>query len=497
MLAIPLGGAFLIPLIARKVKVLADIIGNAATASLVVISVLLFQTRCVYSLGGWDPPIGINWVLDGFSNLILVVVCVISFAATLYSIRYMERYTAPYKYYSLFLLMVAGMNGVVLSGDVFNLYIYLEVAAVSSYALVAFGCEHEELEASFKYLVLGITGSVLILFGVAFSYGITGHLNMAHISQSLLENQHSLMLIVATVFFVVGFCIKAALVPFHPWLPDAHPSAPAPISAMLSGVLIKALGVYALIRILFNIIGITDLFGIVLIVIGALSMTVGVFLAVGQWDFKRLLAYHSISQMGYVILGIGLGGYILATGGNRAVAGLGILGGVFHLVNHSVFKSLLFLCSGSIEYSTGTRQLKEMGGLQTKMPVTRATCTVASLSIAGVPPFNGFWSKLLIVIAAFQAGMHGLAGITIIVSFVTLVSFLKVLRYAFLGDLPERLKDIKESPALMGISLVVLAVLCTGLGILLVPGVREVVLEPAVAAISGGVDYAKNILAQF
>ena len=247
---------------------------------------------------------------------------------------------------------------------------------------------------------------------------------------------------------MVGFGIKAALVPFHPWLPDAHPSAPAPISAMLSGVLIKALGVYALTRVLFNVIGVSGSLAVVLIAVGVLSMTVGVFLAVGQWDFKRLLAYHSISQMGYVILGIGMGGYILSAGGRTEVAALAVLGGIFHLANHAVFKSLLFLCSGSIERATGTRQLKEMGGLGERMPVTRATCTIASLSIAGVPPLNGFWSKLIIIIAAFQASVDhpwfiALAAITILVSFVTLISFLKVLRYAFLGTLSQALGQMQ------------------------------------------------------
>jgi multicomponent Na+:H+ antiporter subunit D len=309
------------------------------------------------------------------------------------------------------------------------------------------------------------------------------------------QGQTSALLILAALFFTVGFGIKAALVPFHPWLPDAHPSAPAPISAMLSGVLIKALGIYALVRVLFNVIGMTEGFGITLIVIGALSMTVGVFLAVGQWDFKRLLAYHSISQMGYVILGVGMGGYILAVGGNRAAAALAIIGGIFHLANHSVFKSLLFLCSGSIEYSTGTRQLKEMGGLLHKMPITRGTCTIASLSIAGIPPFNGFWSKLLIVLAAFQAGFYGLAAVTILVSFVTLVSFLKVLRYAFLGSLRDALQSIREVPVLMSISAIILALFCTAMGALLIPGLREVVLEPAVEAITAGFEYAKIGLA--
>jgi multicomponent Na+:H+ antiporter subunit D len=496
LVAIPLGAAFLTPLVARRVKVLADILGNLATLSLLALSVALFPSRGIYRLGGWMPPIGISWVLDGFANLMLVIVNLISFAATLFSTQYMERYTAKHRYYALFLLMVAGMNGVVLTGDLFNLFVFLEVATIASYALVAFGTGQEELEASFKYLVLGSISSTLILMGIALLYGASGFLNMASISQAIAGSAGRPLLVLVTVFFLVGFGIKAAVVPFHPWLPDAHPSAPAPISAMLSGVLIKALGVYALARVLFNVIGMTPLLGQILIAVGILSMVIGVFLAVGQWDFKRLLAYHSISQMGYVVLGIGLGGYLLAAGGSRPAAALAILGGLFHLANHSVFKSLLFLCSGSIEYGTGTRQLKEMGGLRERMPLTRATCTIASLSIAGVPPFNGFWSKLLIILAAFQAGYAWLAAVTILVSFVTLVSFLKVMRYAFLGRLSEALARVRESPALMSASLIVLAVLCTGMGLLLVPALREAVLEPAVAALVQGGAYARSALAQ-
>ena len=185
LVAIPLGGAFFIPLVSRKVRVLADIIGNLATLSILVIAVLLFQVRTVYSIGGWNASVGITWVMDGFSNLMLVIICLISFVATLFSSQYMERYSAQYKYYSLFLLMVAGMNGVAMTGDMFNLFVFLEVASVASYALVAFGGNHEELEAAFKYLVLASIGSTLILFGIAFVYGATGYLNMASISQAV------------------------------------------------------------------------------------------------------------------------------------------------------------------------------------------------------------------------------------------------------------------------------------------------------------------------
>jgi multicomponent Na+:H+ antiporter subunit D len=499
-IAIPLGGAFIITLFSRKHKRLADALGLCTMLPLPVLSLLCIGRQGVYSMGGFAAPIGINLVLDGFSVIMLVIVNLVGFLAVLYSISYMEQYTAKYKYYALFLLMVGGMNGVVLTGDMFNLFVFLEVASIASYALVAFGCEHEELEASFKYLVLGSIGSTLILLGIAFVYGLTGNLNMAAIAGAVSDMPKTWLLSFASVLFLVGFGIKAALVPFHPWLPDAHPSAPAPISAMLSGVLIKALGIYAVTRVVFNVLGATPLFGMIIMVLGALSMTVGVFLAVGQWDFKRLLAYHSISQMGYVVLGIGLGMFVIASNGPAVVAGTALLGGLFHLGNHAVFKSLLFLCSGSVEYGTGTRQLKELGGLQEKMPVTHTTCTIASLSIAGVPPFNGFWSKLIIVVATVQAaylypGILVLTAVTVLVSFVTLISFLKVLRYIFLGELPGVLKNIKESPAFMGISLVLLSALCVCMGLLLIPGVRSVFLDPAVEVLKQGLAYGKQVLA--
>ena len=426
--AVPLATAFLLPVFGKKGKAVATLLANLATIALLVLAIVSIGQSRVYEIGRWSIPLGINLVLDGLSSLLLLIISVVSAAAMLFSTRYMEQYTAKPKYLCLFLLMVAGMNGVVLSGDIFNLFVFLEIASIASYALVGFGCEHEELEASFKYMVLGSVASMFILFAVALVYGNTGSLNMAYISKAITDAGLNVGLAFAMALFIAGFGLKAALVPFHAWLPDAHPSAPAPISAMLSGVLIKALGVYALVRVLFNVFGISVSLGWVLVTLGVLSMVVGVFLAVGQWDFKRLLAYHSISQMGYVVLGIGLGALILAKGQNVAWASLAILGGLFHLANHAVFKSLLFLTSGSVQMSTGTRQLKELGGLAQKLPYTRATCAIASASIAGIPPFNGFWSKLLLVIAAVQAGFFGLAVITVIVSLVTLISFLKVQR---------------------------------------------------------------------
>ena len=192
----------------------------------------------------------------------------------------------------------------------------------------------------------------------------------------------------------MGFGLKAALIPFHAWLPDAHPSAPAPISAILSGLLIKVSGVYALTRIFFNVFGLEPgaWLSQILMGLGIVSAVIAAFLAIGQKDMKRMLAYSSISQVGYVVLGIGIG------------TPLGVAGGLFHLFNHALAKGLLFLNSGSVQQATGTRNLDEMGGLAKRMPVTAATNLVGSLSIAGVPPLGGFWSKLLIIIALVQSG---------------------------------------------------------------------------------------------
>jgi multicomponent Na+:H+ antiporter subunit D len=393
---------------------------------------------------------------------------------------------------------------VALSGDIFNLFVFLEIASIASYALVGFGCEHEELEASFKYMVLGSIGSLFVLFAVGLVYGNTGSLNMAYISKAISDSGLNAGLAFALALFVVGFGLKAALVPFHAWLPDAHPSAPAPISAMLSGILIKTLGVYALARIVFNVFGVSIKTGWLLVALGILSMVAGAFLSICPWDFKRLLAYSSISQIGYVILGIGLGGLIIAKAADSDYRAanpdwadwtfLAVLGGLFHLVNHAVYKSLLFLTSGSVQLATGTREMRQMGGLAGRMPVTRATCTVASASIVGIPPFSGFWSKLILVWAAIAAHFYWVAAIIVFVSLCTLIMYLKVQRHVFLGELPESLGQTKETGGSMVVAMVFLACLCALMGLLLIPSLQSSILAPAVDILTGGQSYSDAVI---
>jgi len=219
-------------------------------------------------------------------------------------------------------------------------------------------------------------------------------------------------------------------------------------------------------------------------------MVVGVFLAVGQSDFKRMLAYHSISQMGYVTIGLGLG---LNPNVPPLIATMGLIGGLYHMLNHAMFKSLLFLCSGSFEYRTGTRNRYEMGGLIRKMPVTSVACSIASLSISGVPPFNGFWSKLIIIVAFMQAGYYVYGSIAVLVAFMTLLSFIKLQRFVIFGPLPARFAEIKEAPFSMTLPLVILALLCIGLG-LAYPFVDQSLLQAAKDSLLDKMSYMGFIL---
>jgi multicomponent Na+:H+ antiporter subunit D len=473
--AVPLAGAFLTALPHSRLPRLADLLGNLVMTWLTVTSLSVAAYSGLYAVGDWGH-LGIELRLDGLSVLMLIAINGIGLCASLFSVSYMNRYTARGRYYSLFLLMVAGMNGVVLTGDLFNLYVFMEIAAIASYALVAFGCQHEELEAAFKYTVLGSVASALILIAVGILYGLTGNLNMTAVAVRLAAGVDQPVAVLAVGLFVCGFALKAALVPFHAWLPDAHPSAPAPVSAMLSGVVIKALGIYVLCRLVFNVFGATAPLLLVLRTLGTVSMIIGVMLAIGQWDMKRLFAYHSISQIGYVALGIGLG------------TPLGIAGGLFHMLNHSVFKSLLFLNAGAVQYATGTRDLKRLGGLRGPMPVTANTSLVASMSIAGIPPFNGFWSKLLIVMACIEAGQNWLAVAAIVVSLLTLASFLKVQRYTFFEAARGALAGVKEVPPLMRTAMLVLAALCVLTSFAVLTGWREpLLISIAADALRSGV----------
>lgn len=482
--ALPLAGSFLIALLSRRLEKFGDLLSSVAAFILFCLSLycakLVLTGQVIsYRLGAFSFPLSITLVIDGLSALLLVIVNFVVFLSVVYSLKYMQQYTDKWKFHALFMLMLAGMNGVIISGDLFNLYVFLEVASISGYCLVAFGVGDSDLEAAFKYAIMGVFASVLILLGILLTYSYVSTLNMSDIANILTQRPKGLLISFISVLFLAGFGLKAAIVPFHAWLADAHSSAPSPVSATLSGVFIKTLGLYALMRVFWNVFGISSNILYILMTLGMLSMVIGAFLAIAQDDIKRMFAYSSISQVGYIVFALGIG------------TPFALLGAIFHLFNHAIFKSLLFLNAGAIEYATGKRNLSSLGGLSSKLGLTSFTSLLASMGISGIPPLGGFWSKLIIVIAAIQAGYIWPAFIAALVSIITLCYYAKFQTNAFFGriSLGERIKEI---PASMKVPMLVLAIVSVFSGLLLLPEFRSF-LDSAVNVLLSNINYIELI----
>ncbi|HQK88744.1 MAG TPA: proton-conducting transporter membrane subunit, partial [Acidobacteriota bacterium] len=321
---------------------------------------------------------------------------------------------------------------------------------------------------------LSVVATGLILVGLGIMYLNLGTLEFVELKLLLVAGSGpNTVFLLAAALFIAGFGLKAAIMPFHAWLPDAHPSAPAPISAMLSGVVIKVAGVYALTRLFFDIYPSPARVLNVFLILGVASMIGGALIAYFQSDIKRMFAYSSISQIGYILIGLGLGNP------------LGLIGALFHVLNHALFKSLLFLNSGALQYRTHTRDMNEMGGLEHRMRVTGITSIFGTLSIAGVPPFNGFWSKLFIILGALAAKQYVVAVLAIFLSVFTLGYFLLMQRRVFFGKLNLKWRDLKEVPLTMSLAMIFLAAQCLLVGIFFNEVLRYLV-EPAAAILLGG-----------
>lgn len=482
-IAVPLATGFAIPILGKRCKTAVGI--SAAFAafllsaiSFAIIPAVISGKIISYSVGNITGPASLSIAVDGLSAFMLVTVNTVAFLITMYSADYMRRYTDNWKFFSLLMLMLAGINGVLIATDIFNLYVFLEIAAIAGYFLVAFGVEDESLEAAFKYAVMGSVASIFILLGIALLYSYTSTLNMSDMALVLSRNGSAKAIQFVSILFLMGFGLKAALSPFHAWLPYAHSSAPAPISAMLSGISIKVLGIYAIARIFFNVFGMTPVMSSVIITFAVLSMVVGSFLAFGQSDIKRLFAYSSISQIGYIALGLAL------------ATPLGIIGALLHLFNHSIFKSLLFLNSGAIERTKGTRDLNRISGVVYTNPVSGYTSLIGAASICGLPPLGGFWSKLIIILACVQAGRPVLAFIAVSMSILTLAYYFKNLAPALFGKGSElRIYTVGHKISfVMGLPLIILAVLSVVSVFMLLPNMSNVLLKEAAGVLMNGKD---------
>ena len=494
-------GAFLVEIFGSKNKTVRNIlaVGAAAIAFAEIVAlikpVMIDGQVISYWMGSWEPvngyAIGIGYEIDQL-NLFFALLVVSTFLFSgIYSLKYMERDHHLGHYYTLYLMLSGSVLGLVLTGDIFNMFVMIEIMTFACVALAAFRNRQKgALEASFKYLVIGSMGSSFTLFGITLLYAQCHTLNMAQLS-SILSTTHTPTTTLALGMLVAGFGVKAYLVPFHTPAADSYTVAPASVSMMFSGMVNKA-GVYGMIRLLYIIFRSMDSTAVqtLLTIIGAVTMFVGVTMALSQHDFKRLLAFHSISQIGYVITAAGLG------------TALGLTGGLFHAMNHTLFKGLLFLCAGAVFYATGSTNLDELGGLSKRMPKTTICFLVGAFSIAGLPPFNGFASKWMIYQATYEkavtTGHIGYALVTVValvVSVMTLASFIKVTQAVFFGQTPLTCRKAKEVPFAMRLPMWIMSVLCLLTGVCY-EQVDKYLLTPAVKAAFGVTNYIDKMMGQ-
>jgi len=432
-----------------------------------------------YHLGGWTPPIGIEYVIDLLNGFVCIIIAFIGLMVAIYSIESITK-ELPNKiipFYSIFLLLVTGLMGMTITGDIFNFYVFLEISSLAAYALIAMGDRGDGVVASFNYLIMGTVAASFILLGIGYLYAVTGSLNMADMQNLLPVIYDSKVVLAALAFFMVGFSIKIGLFPLHAWLPDAYTHAPSAASALIAGLMTKV-GAYAMIRFMFSVftpafvIDITRMAEI-LTWAAALAIIVGSVLAIAQSDIKRMLAYSSISQIGYILLGVGL------------VNVIGMQGGLLHILNHSLMKCALFLVAGAIFYKTGIRNLHQFQGLGKKMPVTTTVFLIAGLSMIGVPGTVGFTSKWYLALGSINAGQWIFVVVILISSLLNIVYFWRVFDNIWFGH-PHEVEHIKrdEAPLSMLIPMVILAVLCIFFGLFAYYPLHYV-LEPLSNALLG------------
>jgi proton-translocating NADH-quinone oxidoreductase chain N len=412
--------------------------------------VCIFWTR--FSISSELFPM-FNFEVDKLGLLMMLTISIVALSSMFVGLSTISESRAKFNFLNLLLISTAGMNGVVMVRDIFSLYVFLEVTAVSSFILIALNRDNKHsLEGSFKYFIMSAVATVMMLSSIALLFIYSGNTSFTSIRDGV-QGVNSFYVVIAVALFMCGLFIKGGLIPFHGWLPDAYSSAPAGVSVLLAGIVTKTTGIYTMIRIVSEVFGFNETIKSILLLIGIISIFVGAFAALLQTDFKRMLAYSSISQVGYIVLALGTG------------TALGIAGAVFHLFNHSIFKSQLFVNSAAVEKQTGTTNMGSFGGLATPMPVTGWTSVVALLSTAGIPPLSGFWSKLIIIIALWTAGLKIYAALAIIGSLITLAYFLYMQRRVFFGNPSDQSSKIKEASIGLLLPAIILTLITIGIGI--------------------------------
>ena len=420
--ALPLAAAIVLIALRHRTglsRVLA-VSANVATlvASLQLVATVRDHGVQVLQFGGWPAPFGIVFAVDMLSALMVAVTMVVSTATLLFATRALDRSHEEFFFYPLFQLLLVGVNGAFLTGDIFNLFVWFEVLLISSYALMALGGEANQLQETFKYLLVNIVSSALFLVAVALTYAAAGTLNMAHLAVRLPQLDQPAVVAVLAVLFGLVFSIKAALFPVYMWLPRSYFAPSAVVSALFGGLLTKV-GVYALFRVTLLLFRDVAFVQPTLLFVAGATMLFGVLGALSQWDMKRVLSYHIISQIGYMIMGLAI------------LTPAGLAGGIFYIVHHILVKTSLFLIAGSVQISRGTTNLRRLGGVMETEPILAGLFFVAGLGLAGAPPLSGFVAKFALVRSGLNIEAYGLVTVSVLVSFLTLFSMMKIFRYVF------------------------------------------------------------------
>ena len=426
---------------------LALIVSWAALACAVLLLQQVIATGPIsYHLGGWAPPWGIEYRIDAVNGFVLVIVAAIGAAVMPYARESVAREVPEEQhatFYTALLLCLTGLLGVTITGDAFNLFVFLEISSLSSYVLIALGRDRRALTAAFQYLVMGTIGATFIVIGVGLLYMVTGTLNMLDLAERLPPMAESRTVVAAFAFLTVGAGLKLALFPLHFWLPNAYAYAPSVVTAFLAATATKV-SVYILLRFFFTVFGTTYSFELVtlenlLIPLGVVAILVCSTVAIFQTNVKRMLAYSSIAQVGYMVLGIGF------------ASTAGLTASIVHLFNHAMMKGGLFLALGCVVLRLGSAQLESLEGLGRRMPLTMFAFVLGGLSLIGVPLTAGFISKWVLVQAALERGNWFVAAVILLGSLLAIVYIWRVVEVAYFRPAPEgdAAATIAEAPLSM------------------------------------------------
>ncbi len=428
----------------------------AAAAATVTAAILAYQTLhngpISYEMGGWAPPWGIEYVVDTANAFILLLVAGIATVVLLFcytSVGKEIRAGRQHLFYCMYTLCLTGLLGIAITGDAFNVFVFLEISSLSSYALIAMGGQRKALTAAFQYLVVGTIGATFFLIGVGLLYMMTGTLNMADLATRIPAIQDSRPVLAAFAFITVGLALKAALFPLHLWLPNAYAFAPSGVSAFIAATATKV-SLYVLLRFTFTVFGADIAFrnlslNLVLLLPAVIAMFAGSFSAIFQRDIKRMLAYSSVAQIGYITLAIALASHA------------GIQAAMIHIFNHGLMKAALFCAMGCIFYRIGSTRIDQIAGLGREMPWTFAAIAAAGLSLLGVPLTAGFISKWYLVQAALQSDMWWLVVLIAVSSMLALVYVWRLVEALYFKEPPPGRGTVAEAPLSMLLPTLLLA----------------------------------------